>query len=62
MTDTTRTHRCIDCPLRVEHVPSELCGCCGRCGAHCQGCAEPWPRGRTEQLELETKLGEGKVI
>lgn len=35
MSDTSRTHRCIDCPQRVEHTPSELCYACGRCGQHC---------------------------
>lgn len=35
MSDTSRTHRCIDCPQKVEHTPQELCPSCGRCKDHC---------------------------
>jgi hypothetical protein len=34
MTDD-RTHRCIDCPQRIEHHELELCPSCGRCDDHC---------------------------
>ena len=30
-----KTHRCIDCPQRVEHEEDELCPSCGRCSVHC---------------------------
>ena len=33
----SRTHRCIDCPLPIEHYQDELCPSCGRCPTHCQG-------------------------
>lgn len=38
-----RTHRCPDCPLAVEHAPSELCGSCGRCALHCHAPSEHKP-------------------
>lgn len=31
----TKTHRCIDCPVNVEHYQGELCKACGRCAHHC---------------------------
>lgn len=31
----TLTHRCIDCPLRNESEPEDLCPSCGRCLLHC---------------------------
>lgn len=33
--DQSLTHRCIECPLRVEHTPDEMCPSCGRCAEHC---------------------------
>ena len=39
----TRTHRCIDCALAVEHTPSELCSSCGRCALHCHAPADHKP-------------------
>ena len=27
-------HRCADCPPSVLHLPSEICGSCGRCEDH----------------------------
>lgn len=30
-----KTHRCIDCQLKVEHEEDELCPSCGRCDEHC---------------------------
>lgn len=62
MIDTTRTHRCIDCPLHIEHTPGELCGSCGRCAMHCQEMA----RGGafvelSNQKALELREGEGVV-
>jgi len=32
----TKTHRCVDCPIVIEHLESELCPSCGRCERHCQ--------------------------
>lgn len=34
MTDSL-THRCIECPQRVEHFEADLCPSCGRCTDHC---------------------------
>ena len=33
-------HRCPDCPNQVLHLPSEICGSCGRCGDHHQAQCE----------------------
>lgn len=33
----SKTHRCPDCPQKVEHEEFELCASCGRCVDHCQG-------------------------
>lgn len=60
--DTTRTHRCIDCPLHVEHTPGELCGSCGRCAMHCHELARGGNMTQlTAQLQLERDNGEGMV-
>lgn len=60
--DTTRTHRCVDCPHHVEHTPGELCGACGRCAMHCHELARGGNMLQlTNQLALERDNGEGVV-
>jgi hypothetical protein len=52
MTDTSRTHRCIDCPQRVEHTPQELCPSCGRCKDHCHGIPASSPAAELEAVDV----------
>lgn len=33
--DLSKTHRCPDCPQKVEHTPQQMCPSCGRCEQHC---------------------------
>ena len=43
-----KTHRCIECPVQVEHYYDELCQTTGRCRAH---------GGFDFPIELETDKG-----
>lgn len=66
MIDTTRTHRCLECPLRVEHTPGELCFACGRCDEHCHQTADCEKAvdlpAKLAQLQAEVDLGIGRVV